>query len=438
MQASGTDDPGTGPTWVRHYVLGVACLAYALNIADRYVVTTVMESMRLDLNLSDSGVAFLTGIPLAVFYVALGLPISWLADRANRRNILAAALVVWSGMTALCGLSQTYLQFLLARIGVGIGEAGGTPPSNSILADHFPVDRRAMAMTIFALGAPLGAWLGADMAGYVASEHGWRAAFLALGAPGLALGVIVFLTVREPLRGRLDPAGAAAPERPDVPRALALLWSQKACVHVIMGGGVCALWGWGLIWFAPTFLQRAYHLDVAQAGALLGPIHLVTGVVATVVTAWLLSRPAFADPRRVCQLLAVGVVLATVPSFIAFQTRDLGVARLMFWLFIPALYFYVGPAMALVQNLAPAGLRATFISVSVLVANVLNLIVAPQAVGALSDLFGGAGGPDAESLRLALLILAPTGLWAAFHFWAAARTIVADQARAIGEAQGRP
>jgi MFS family permease len=418
----------------RWFVLSVMCLSYAINIADRYVVTTVMESMRLDLKLSDSGIAFLTGVPLAVFYVSLGLPLSWLADRADRRNILAAALVIWSGMTALCGLSQTYLQVLLARIGVGVGEAGGTPPSNSILADHFPVDRRAMAMTLFALGAPLGAWMGADMAGFVASHYGWRAAFLALGAPGVVLGVVVFLTIREPVRGRLDPAGAAAQERQDFLRALGFLWRQKACVHVILGGGICALWGWGLIWFAPTFLQRAYHLDVGQAGALLGPIHLVTGTVATVVTAWLLSRPAFADPRRICWLLAAGVALATVPSFIAFQTHDLGVARVMLWLFIPALYFYVGPAMALVQNLAPAGLRATFISVSVLVANVLNLIVAPQAVGLLSDHFAGAGGPDAESLRLALLILAPTGFWAVFHFWAATRTIVADQARAIGAA----
>ena len=434
MQVSSAEGLEARPTGVRYYVLAVTCLAYALNIADRYVVTTVMEPMRLDLKLSDSGIAFLTGVPLAVFYVSLGLPLSWLADRANRRNILAAALVIWSGMTALCGLSQTYLQFLLARIGVGVGEAGGTPPSNSILADHFPADRRAMAMTIFALGAPLGAWMGADMAGFVASHYGWRAAFLALGAPGVILGVVVFLTIREPVRGRLDPVAGVAPEREGFLHAMAFLWSQKACVHVIMGGGICALWGWGLIWFAPTFLQRAYQLDVGQAGGLLGPIHLVTGTVATIVTAWLLSRPAFADPRRICWLLAAGVTLATVPSFIAFQTHDLGVARLMFWLFIPALYFYVGPAMALVQNLAPSGMRATFISVSVLVANVLNLIVAPQAVGLLSDHFGGAGGPDAESLRLALLILAPTGFWAAFHFWAATRTLVVDQARAIGAA----
>ena len=414
----------------RWYVLLIMCLAYAINIADRYVVTTVMEPMRLELKLSDSGIAFLTGIPLAVFYVTLGIPISWLADRANRRNILAAALVVWSGMTALCGLSQNYLQFLLARIGVGIGEAGGTPPANSIIADNFAAARRPMAMTVFALGAPLGAWMGADMAGYVANLYGWRAAFLVLGVPGVLLGAIVYLTIREPKRGRLDTADHT--DQVTFRQSMAFLWKQKACIHMMMAGGVAALWGWGLIWFTPTFLQRAYKLNVAEAGALVGPIHLIAGSVATVVTVWLLSRRFFDDPRRVNWLLAGGIGLATIPSFIAFYTHDLRVAKLMFWLFIPAIYFYIGPTMALVQNLAPAKMRATFIAVSLLVANVLNLIVAPQAVGFMSDYFAGPAGPDAESLRLALLILAPTGFWAAYHYWAANRTVIAEQKLAIG------
>lgn len=414
----------------RWYVLGIMCLAYAINIADRYVVTTVMEPMRLELKLTDSGIAFLTGIPLAVFYVTLGIPISWLADRTNRRNILAAALVIWSGMTALCGLSQSYLQFLLARIGVGVGEAGGTPPANSIIADNFTAARRPMAMTVFALGAPLGAWLGADMAGYVANLYGWRAAFLVLGVPGLLLGVIVYLTIREPKRGRLDIADHT--DQVTFRQSMAFLWKQRACMHMMMAGGVAALWGWGLIWFTPTFLQRAYNLNVAEAGGLVGPIHLIAGSVATVVTVWLLSRRFFDDPRRVNWLLAGGIGLATIPSFIAFYTHELWVAKLMFWLFIPAIYFYIGPTMALVQNLAPAKMRATFIAVSLLVANVLNLIVAPQAVGFMSDYFAGPDGADAESLRLALLILAPTGFWAAYHYWAANKTILAEQKLAIG------
>jgi len=342
---------------LRWYVLSIMCIGYAINIADRYVVTTVMEPMRIDLHLNDSGIAFLTGPPLALFYVTLGIPISWLADNANRRNILTAALLAWSAMTALCGLSRNYAEFMLARIGVGVGEAGGTPPANSIIADYFPAVRRPMAMAIFALGAPIGAYLGADMAGWVASLYGWRFAFLMLGIPGLILGLVVFLTIREPARGRLDANKGVA--KPSFAESMEFLWRHKAAVHVIMAGGVAALWGWGLMWFTPTFLQRTYHMSVAEAGAVVGPIHLIGGSIASVATAWALARGSFADPRRVLWLLRMGVGLATVPSFIAYETHSLALARLMFWIFIPAIYFYIGPTMALVQNLAPCRMRAT-------------------------------------------------------------------------------
>src|SRR5712675_2421037 len=182
-------------------------LVYALNIAARYVVTTVFEPIRLELHLTDTGAAFLTGIPLALFYVVCGIPIAWLADRSNRRNIVAASLVLWSGFTVLCGLALNYWQFLVSRIGAGVGEAGATPPSTSIVSDCFPPERRPMALSVLALGAPIGAWMGADLAGAVAQAFGWRAAFFALGAPGLLLGVLVFLTLREPKRGRLDAIG---------------------------------------------------------------------------------------------------------------------------------------------------------------------------------------------------------------------------------------
>ena len=415
---------------LRWYVLGIMCCGYAISIADRYVVTTVMEPMRLDLHLNDSGVAFLTGPPLALFYVTLGIPISWLADRTNRRNILSCALIAWSATTALCGLSRTYVEFLLARVGVGVGEAGGTPPANAIIADYFPAARRPMAMCIFALGAPVGAYMGADMAGRVANLYGWRQAFLALGVPGLVLGLVVLLTIREPVRGRLDAKGTG--DKPGFIRSMTFLWQQKAAVHVIMAGGVAALWGWGLMWFTPTFLQRTYHLSVGEAGAVVGPIHLIGGSAASLATAWILSRPAFADPRRVLWLLTAGVGFATVPSFIAYQTHSLAVARLMFWIFIPAIYFYIGPTMALVQNLAPSSMRATFIAVSLLLPNVFNLVVAPQGVAFISDLAGGAHGPDAASLRLALLLLAPSGFWAAWHYWAARKSVVEGQRAAIG------
>ena len=406
------------------------CLIYAINIADRYVVSTVLEPIRLELKLDDAGVAFLTAAPLVTFYVTFGILISWVADRSNRRNILAISLIIWSGFTALCGLSRNYMQFLLGRIGVGVGEAGGTPPSTAIVSDCFPPDRRPMAMTVLALGAPIGAWLGADRAGAIAHAYTWRAAFIALGVPGLIVGIIVYLTVREPPRGRLD---AIVDEiKPSLWASLRFLWKQKAAFHIVMGGGLCALWGWGLMFWTTAFLQRTYHLDVGQAGAVTGNIHLIGGSLATVATAWLLSRPSMADPRRVVWLLAAGIGLATIPSVIAYWTHSLSLCKLMFWIFIPAIYFYIGPCFGLLNNLAPCHMRNMFIAISLLVANIFNLMVAPWVVGVLSDWFAGPHGSDAASLRLALLFLAPTGFWATWHLYLASKTIDADQKRAIG------
>jgi predicted MFS family arabinose efflux permease len=415
---------------LRWYVLIVMCLVYAISIADRYVVSTVLDPIRHDLHLTDSGVALLTGAPLALFYVSFGIPLSWLADRSNRRNILSASLVVWSAMSALCGLSATAVQFMLARIGVGVGEAGGTPSASSLICDYFPAGRRPMALAIFALGAPLGAWLGADLAGLVANHYGWRAAFFVLGVPGVAMGLLVLLTIREPKRGCLD--ATVETDAPTLMATFKFMLTQKASFHVMTGGALSAFWGWGLMYFTATYLQRAYGLSVGAAGSVLGPIHLVAGSLASLATAWVLSRPAFTDPRRVAWLAAGVTALCTIPSVLAYWVHSLPAATVMLWLFIPAIYFYIGPAMGLVQNLAPARMRAMFMAVSLVSANVLNLIVAPWIVGSLSDLFAGSRGSDAASLRLALLMLAPTGLWAAFHYWRAARTIVEDQKRAVG------
>jgi MFS family permease len=427
LSLSRSEAPSVVERW---YVLIVMCLVYAINIAARYVVTTVFEPIRLELHLSDGGAAFLTGVPLALFYVVFGIPIAWLADRSNRRNIVAASLIIWSGFTVFCGLSQTYWQLLLGRIGVGVGEAGATPPSTSIVSDCFPADRRPMALSILALGAPFGAWLGADLAGAVAEAYGWRAAFFALGAPGVLLGILVFLTIREPKRGRLDAIGGEG--RPSFNESIRFLWRQKAAFHVIMGSGVCCLWGWGLVWWTPTFLMRTYSLNVAEAGAVTGHVHLIGGIVATAGAAWFMSRPYMVDPRRVLWTLAGIIGFATLPSFVAYWAQNLWVTKLMFWIYIPAIYFFIGPCMALVLNLAPSNMRSVFTAWSVLVGNVFNLIVAPQAVGFMSDWIARGRGADASSLRLALLVLAPTGFWATWHFWAATRTVVEDQKRAIG------
>jgi MFS family permease len=413
----------------RWYVLTIMMLVYTISIADRYVLSTLLGPISKELKLSDSGAASL-GIPLALFYVTMGIPLSWLCDRTNRRNLLAASVAVWSFMTAITGYTRGYIDLLFARIGVGIGEAGGTPACNSIIADYFPADRRSMAMTVFALGAPIGAWLGSDIAGYVSTLHGWRSAFLVLGIPGVILALIIMVTIKEPKRGRLD--AVTEDKTPTVVETLKFLWSQKSAVHAMWASGLSAFWGWGLMWFTPLFMQRTYGMDEGQVGSLLGLIYLVGGIGASLVTAWVVARPAYTDPRKIARLLAVVTALGTIPSFLAYYTYDLTVATIMWWLFIPTIYFYIGPAFALCQNLAAPKMRAMAVAIALLIANVLNLIVAPGIVGALSDYFAGPTGADAESLRMAQLILAPTGFWAAWHYWRAEKYIIEDQKRAIG------
>ena len=193
---------------------------------------------------------------------------------------------------------------------------------------------------------------------------------------------------------------------------------------------MATFWSWGLMWWTPTFLQRSHHLTVGQAGALLGPMHLIAGSAGTLVAGWLVGRRAAADPRYVARLLAWITALTTIPSIFVFWVQSDQVATVLLWIFVPAVYFYIGPILGLLQNVVPANMRATACALLLLLANVGNLVIAPQAIGWLSDWFRNSYGAGTESLRWALLLLAPTGFWAAWHLWTAGRTIRADVARA--------
>src|SRR5256886_2093720 len=317
----------------RWYVLAVLTVVYALNIADRFSISTLIEPIRQELRLSDSGIAFLTGVALALFYVTVGIPIAALADRKSRRDILALALAIWSGMTALCGLAQNYWQLLLARFGVGIGEAGGTPPSTSMLADKFPPARRPMANTIFALGACLGAWLGSQVAGEVAERGGWRAAFLVLGIPGMLVALLVWLTVREPRRGQLD--ASAVGRRPStLPATLRFIATQRSAIHLLLGGSVATFWSWGLMWWTPTFLQRSHHMTVGEAGQLLGPMHLIAGTAGTLLPARLVGGPPAPGPPSRTPPLGWGPAPATAPPLNPYGGASGKAADALQWVFV--------------------------------------------------------------------------------------------------------
>ncbi len=420
-------------TVVRWYVLVMMVLVYTLSITDRYMISTVLEPIRLEFHKTDSEIADLTGLAMGLFYVTLGFPLSWLIDRSSRRNVIVGSMVVWSAMTVSCAVARNYTQLLIARVGVGVGEAGGTPGANSIISDYFPASRRPMALTIFSLGAPIGAWIALTVAGGIADAHGWRASFTYLGVPGLIVGAIIFITIREPRRGQLDAADAIA-KPASFFEAMRFLLTQRSALHLMIGSALTALWGWGLAWWTPTFLTRNYGLSTGAAADVTGDIHLWGGSIATLATGWLMTRPSMADPRNIVRLMGGVIGVCTIVSFGIFYTHSLAVAHALFWIFIPSIYFYIGPCFGILLNLARPGMRAQFCAATLFLANIGNLVVAPKAVGMLSDWFAPNGISDGPSLRLAMLCLVPTGLWATFHyFWSARGTImIEDQERATG------
>jgi MFS family permease len=425
-------DLGVARRW---YVLLVLTLVYALSIADRFVMSTLIEPIKTDLGLSDSSIGFLTGSSLAFFYVTAGLPLATLADRANRRTMIALALGAWSVMTTLCGFAQNYWQLLLARIGVGVGEAGGTPPSASLLSDYFSSRRRALALSVYSVGASLGSMMGSS-AGYASDAWGWRAAFYVLGVPGVLVAVLVAITIREPERGRLD--AAAAPAAPAVAAAVAPMVAaaapspratlkdtlrfarvQPALLHTWLGATVYTLWSWGLMWWTPSFLVRSHHMSLGDAGGALSLMHGIGGTAVLLITMLLMGPLGKRDPRLVPWFVAASIVIGTVPSILVYSVSSAHTALLMLWIFIPLSYAPFGPTFALLQNLVPASMRAQAVAVMLFCANIANLVIAPQVVGFASDLLRPLYG--AESLRHVLVPMAFVGFWAAWHYWRCAK-----------------
>ena len=418
---------GRADAELRHwYVLILLMLAYALNIADRFVISTLIEPIRSDLRISDSAVAFLTGASLAIFYVAAGLPLSVLADRVNRRNLIALSLGTWSLMTVICGFTQTFRQLMGARVLVGIGEAGGTPPSQSLISDFFPWRRRPFALSIYALGASVGAMLGST-AGYFSDLWGWRSAFFILGVPGVLLACVLRFTVKEPLRGRLDIGPV-----PKVGRGFGDLLKfarrQPALLHAMAGGALYSTWALGMAWWMPSYLVRSHGVSVGSAGGAVSLMHGIGGSAVLFGTVLLMRKLIKLEARSVPRFLTLTCAIGAIPALLALLASTKGAALCMLWLFIPLSYAPIGPCFALVQNLVPAPMRSKVVGLFLLMTTLGNLVIAPQLVGLASDLLNARYGVDA--LRMVLIPLSLVGLWAAAHFLMCSTRLKAGLVRA--------
>jgi len=405
----------------RLYAVVILTLIYMSSHIDRSIVGILAQPIKEELNLSDTQVGFLGGFAFAVFYATLGIPLALLADRTNRRNIIVAAVTLWSAMTVACGLAANYLQLVLARIGVGVGEAGSSPQSHSMIADMYAPHERSRAMAIYTLGVPLGVMLGFLIGGYVSTHWGWLMAFFVAGLPGLVLGLILWLTVREPVRGLADglqPGERKAQSFGEVMQGLgaafAFIWRSKACRHVVIGLTLTSFVGYGgTIWVAP-FLERTHGIPRAELGLILGPIGGFFGAAGTFLGGYLADRLARRDLRWNSWVMGLAK-FGAAPLVLTFYLIDEFTVAILFY--FPALVlgaFYLGPSFAIVQSVSPLAIRATAAAITLFILNFIALGFGPLFVGMVSDALMPTLGKD--SLRYALMGTSLINVWAGIHF----------------------
>ncbi len=406
-----------------NYVLGVLFLVYVFNFIDRQILSILLEDIKLELGVSDTAMGFLTGIAFALFYTFAGIPIARWADVGVRRSIIAMGLTLWSVMTAASGLVQNFTQLVLARIGVGVGEAAGSPPAHSIIADYFPPERRATALSIYNMGISFGILFGFLVGGWINEFFGWRLAFFVVGLPGLALALLVRFTVREPARGASE--GVTEVEDPEpVMKVFAFMWSLRSFRHLAIAGGLHAFAGYGFAQWAPTFLRRVHDLGSGETGTYLGLIIGFGGAAGSVLGGVLGDRLGRIDARWYMWVPAISCILV-VPFIVGFLLLD----SLAFSLiaYIPGVLFgamWLGPIIASAQALVKLRMRAVASAILLFILNLIGLGLGPQLVGVLNDLLASAFGD--EAVRYSLLVANLTSGWAAVHFALAARTFRED------------
>ncbi len=420
-------NPSITPQY-RRYALLLLFLVFTSSHVDRQILAILLEPIKHELVLSDTQLGFLSGIAFAIFYATLGIPMAMWADRSDRRNIITLALTLWSGMTVVCGLAANFWQLALARIGVGVGEAGSTPPSHSIIADMYAPTERATAMSTFSLGINCGLLIGFSVGGWINQWYGWRAAFWVVGVPGLLLALLVRYTLREPPRGYAEGLRAASHEASSLRTVVTYMWSTPALRHIAAGVTLASFVGYGAVLWLPSFLMRSHGLQSGAIGMLLALGFGVFGAVGTFMGGVLADRLGKRDIRWSVWVVSIAIPLA-VPFIISFYlTKETSTAFTIGM--VPALLggTYLGPSFALTQGLVPVQMRSVASAILLFITNMIGLGLGPQTVGILSDLFSAKYGN--ESLRYALLTLACVNIWTAFHYFMAGRTLREDLRKA--------
>ena len=431
------------------WVLLLFALVSTFSFVDRIIVQVLVQPIKAELHVSDAAMGLLGGLTFAVLYVALSIPIARLAERKNRIAIISISTALWSLATAVSGFASNFVHLLIARVGVGVGEAAGSPATTSVIADYFPRQKRASAMAIYGLAVPLGALVGGSLGGTIAQHWGWRAAFLVVGFPGVLLALLQWLTVREPIRGQNDP-GIDVSHTPPFSAVLRRFKNRPALMNIIFGATISTVAGYGVNYFLAAYLSRRYGLNYAQAGLLVGLISSVPASLSFLAGGFLSD---WAGRRRAfwyALIPALGSALCA-PFYISAVRSDTWVIATVF-LSIAAIcqYAYIPAAAAITQNMMEPRMRASATAVTGLIYTLVGQGLGPLLVGALSDHFTrrafagdfnwacnadagvvslACGQAASSGLETALTLWALLYLWSGLHLALGSRTLGRDLAR---------
>jgi predicted MFS family arabinose efflux permease len=394
MAAIEADQEARGTGFSEAYKRGVVAFllaAYTFNFIDRTIVSTIGQAIKVDLKLTDTQLGLLGGPAFALLYTLMGVPIARLAERRNRVTIISAALVVWSGFTVACGLAANFAMLLAMRVGVGIGEAGCSPPSHSLISDYFEPKRRASALGVYAFGIPLGSMIGAISGGWLAEHAGWREAFMIVGAPGVLLAIAVKLFVREPPRGHADgPAVTAslpAGEFSELWSVTKVLFGSWPMVNMMLGVTLVSLAGYGIGAFAAPYFVRAFGLSYTVVGLIQGLLWGLAGGAGTLAGGFVSDFASRRGAKWYALTPAIGVAIAT-PFFAAgYMALDWHVAVLLLGIPLLFVYVYLAPTFSVVQNAVESRRRATAAAIMLLFLNIIALAGGPLLVGWMIDRF---------------------------------------------------
>jgi MFS family permease len=419
--------------WYWYYVLGILTLCYVANVADRsQVLAASLQAIKREFNATDAQLGMLSGLPFAIFYSFLGIPIAAWADRSSRRNVLAWSCALWSAATGACGMALNFGMLFGARVATAIGEAGGSPPSHSLISDYFPKLKRGTAFSIFALAVPIGTSIGAAVGGWGTQHIGWRQTFYLVGFPGIVLALLVRLTVIEPPRGYSDFAGAgqagrapAKSKAPPLREVFVFMFGRSSFLHLSLAAGLHSV-----VWYASgafnnAFFQRSHEMSASQAGYWIS-FFAIVGAVGTFAGGFLADRLSKWRNDRRWYLWVPGIAsLLCVPfQSAAYIAGDMSVVLPMFGAmqFMAAMFF--GPSFAMTQAIATLRMRSVATSLLLLLQTLIGQGIGPWLAGFLSDQFRPSLGAD--SLRYSLVIVGLVNVWAAAHYMIAARSLRQD------------